>query len=332
MTSKGRILVTGGLGFIGANFINRALDRNYEIVNLDFCTYASNPPSIIKPPVGKFYSFFKGDIADENLVCQLINEVQPNYVVNFAAETHVDRSIVSPKEFVRTNINGTFNLLNLIKNFIESDKDKKFRKFIHVSTDEVYGTLGSEGSFCEHTPYAPNNPYSASKAASDFLVRSYIKTYNLPAIVTNCSNNFGPFQDGEKFIPKIISCVLNNENIPIYGDGTNIRDSLYVGQHVEVLLQMLSQEMKYSKYNIGGGVELSNVELASNILTYLEKEGRVTPGTVKLNYITDRPGHDFRYAINDTRLRSEISLGALKNSFETDLETTIKWYIENKGL
>ena len=327
MTRK-KILVTGGLGFIGVNFINRALQENYEIFNLDLCTYASNPSEAITKKNDSQYHFQKGDIADEKMVEKIIYDFKPNYLIHFAAESHVDNSIKVPENFINTNIIGTFNILNTLLKYIRDRTNNDFKRLLHVSTDEVYGSLASRGKFSELAQYAPNSPYSASKASSDLLVRSYIQTYGLPALITNCSNNFGPYQHHEKLIPKIIKCAIDGTKIPIYGNGKNIRDWLHVSQHVETLLHLLTSNMKHQKYNIGGGTELTNIELTYRIIAQLEHSTVVKKHSVQIDYVEDRLGHDYRYAIDDARLRDELPRSIYQRSFAEDLTSTIQWYVD----
>lgn len=329
------IFVTGGAGFIGSNFILNWIKTHREkIINLDKLTYASNLKNLKKIEYDSRYVFIKGDINNNNLVSNIFDKFNPRSLIHFAAESHVDRSISSAKNFIRTNILGTYNLLEVTRNkwekYRENEKNK-FR-FIHISTDEVYGSLEKdEDSFRETNQFKPNSPYSASKASSNHLVRSFHKTFGLPVITTNCSNNYGPFQNEEKFIPMIIQNALNNKDIPIYGDGTQIRDWLYVVDHCNAINKI----MKYGKigevYNIGGMKEIRNIDLAMKICEILDQ---LIPPKNKISYkeqilfVRDRLGHDKRYAINCEKLKKEIGWFP-KENFETNLIKTIKWTLKN---
>ena len=330
------ILVTGGAGFIGSNYINYILraKKDIRVVNLDKLTYAANLDNIEQPNHPN-YQFVKGDICDAQLVHNLFEEYQFQEVVHFAAESHVDNSIANPAVFVETNVNGTFNLLQAAyKLWMTAPFEHKttFAKarFLHVSTDEVYGTLGEEGLFTEETPYAPNSPYSASKAASDMLVRSYFHTYGMPVVTTNCSNNYGPYQHDEKLIPTIIRKALKGEPIPIYGQGTNIRDWLYVEDHCKGIQKALESGKLGETYNIGGKNERQNLYIAQYICKILDQQH---PRAAKdsylelITFVKDRPGHDFRYAIDAQKIEKELGWQAQEN-FETGIEKTINWYLK----
>ena len=325
------ILVTGGCGFIGSNFIKYILQKNSQlnIINLDNLTYAgrgSNLSSVIKDR----YVFIKGDICNKDLVSSLFKKYKFDSVIHFAAESHVDRSIDGPEKFVNTNILGTLNLLEHSRKHYVKSKNTSFR-FLHISTDEVFGTLGNTGKFVEETPYDPSSPYSASKAGSDHLVRAWNKTYALPTLITNCSNNYGPYQFPEKLIPLIITNAINDKPLPVYGTGKNIRDWLYVLDHCEALLTVLSKGEVGQTYNIGGGNEIENLEvvkLICNILDRLLPKKNSDSYKGLISFVKDRPGHDFRYAIDATKINSKLGWYP-KESFESGLEKTIKWYIEN---
>ena len=325
------ILVTGGCGFIGSNFIKYILQKNSQlnIINLDNLTYAgrgSNLSSVIKDR----YIFIKGDICNKDLVSSLFKKYKFDSVIHFAAESHVDRSIDGPEKFVNTNILGTLNLLEHSRKYYVKSKNTSFR-FLHISTDEVFGTLGNTGRFVEETPYDPSSPYSASKAGSDHLVRAWNKTYALPTLITNCSNNYGPYQFPEKLIPLIITNAINDKPLPVYGTGKNIRDWLYVLDHCEALLTVLSKGEVGQTYNIGGGNEIENLEvvkLICNILDRLLPKKNSDSYKGLISFVKDRPGHDFRYAIDATKINSKLGWYP-KESFESGLEKTIKWYIEN---
>ena len=329
------ILVTGGAGFIGSNYINRyVVDENIHIVNLDKLTYAGSLDNL-KVENASNYTFVQGDIGDKVLVKELFEKYRFQQVINFAAESHVDNSILDPSAFVETNISGTFNLLqNAYKLWMEKPfslkEEFKNARFLHVSTDEVYGTLGKEGLFTEETPYAPNSPYSASKAASDFLVRSYFHTYGMPVVTTNCSNNYGPNQHDEKLIPTIIRTALKEEPIPIYGDGKNVRDWLYVSDHCKGINLVLEKGKLGETYNIGGRNERENIYIAQKIcdlLNKLEPRGNGKSYSELITFVNDRPGHDRRYAIDASKIENELGWKADEN-FETGIEKTIQWYLE----
>ena len=312
------ILVTGGAGFIGGNFLKYIDD---EVVCLDNLTYASNY-EFIKPLVdSNKVKFYEGDIADERIVSFLLGKYKPKYIVNFAAESHVDNSIDDCSPFVHTNIIGTINLLKC------ANRSKTIEKFLHVSTDEVYGSLelDSTNSFKETTPYSPKNPYSASKAASDHFVQSFHNTYGIPTVITNCSNNYGPNQNSEKLIPKIIKQATNNQKIPIYGDGQNVRDWLYVEDHCRGIELALKNGILGEKYNVGGGTEVSNLELTKRILAKLNKPESL------IEFVTDRPGHDRRYSIDCSKITNELGYTPHYN-LDDGLEHTINWYLSNPSV
>lgn len=328
------ILVTGGAGFIGSNFIVEWLSQSDEsIVNLDLLTYAGNPASISPLTDSASYSFVHGDIGDRELVASLLETLRPRAVVNFAAESHVDRSISGPAAFIRTNLVGTFELLEAVRNHLagEAGRQAEFR-FIHISTDEVYGSLGREDDpVAEGHPYAPNSPYSASKAGSDHLVRAYHRTYDLPAIITNCSNNYGPRQHPEKLIPLTIINALAGLPLPVYGTGENIRDWLYVSDHCTAIREVLARGRCGETYNIGGDSEECNIDVVRRICALLDelapaRENGSRAGLIR--FVDDRPGHDFRYALNSGKLRSELGWRPAE-SFETGLRKTVQWYLDN---
>ncbi len=330
------ILVTGGAGFIGSNFILQWLEREPSaIVNLDLLTYAGNPGNVTVFHGTGRYSFVHGDINDRSLVNALFREHQPAALVHFAAESHVDRSIVGPDEFVRTNINGTFALLQEAKQYWEclhAGEKERFR-FLHVSTDEVYGSLGeNDAPFCETTAYAPNSPYAASKAASDHLVRSYFHTYGLPTLTTNCSNNYGPFQFPEKLIPLVILNALKGEPLPIYGDGKNVRDWLFVGDHCTAIRRVLHDGRPGETYNIGGRSEQRNVDVVRTICAVLDElcpESRFKPHENLVRFVKDRPGHDRRYAIDPRKIEQELGWRP-QETFESGIRKTVAWYLNNQ--
>jgi dTDP-glucose 4,6-dehydratase len=333
-TPGGPLLVTGGAGFIGSNFVIQAIAAGMPVVNLDKLTYAGNPENLAALAGDPLYTFIHGDIRDAPLVAALLSEHRPSAIVHFAAESHVDRSISGPEAFLRTNIDGTFTLLQAARAYhgsLPREDQERFR-FLHVSTDEVYGTLApADPAFREDTPYAPNSPYAASKAASDHLVRAWHHTYGLPTLVTNCSNNYGPFQFPEKLIPLILSNALAGKPLPIYGDGQQIRDWLYVRDHCSAILAVLAQGRAGQTYNVGGGNQRSNLEVVTTLCALLDElrpHSPFVPHLKLLSYVQDRPGHDRRYAIDAAKLTSELGWHA-QESFETGLRKTVQWYLDN---
>jgi dTDP-glucose 4,6-dehydratase len=318
-----KILVTGGAGFIGSNFVQYMLDRrkDYHIVNLDSLTYAGNLDNLQAVESDPRYHFIKGDIGDKKLLASLFKEHHFSAVVHFAAESHVDRSISGPDQFVLTNVVGTHTLMQSAKSAWDEQSDAMTR-FIHISTDEVYGSLGPTGSFSEETPLAPNSPYSASKAGSDLLVRSYYETFRFPAIITRCSNNYGPYQFPEKLIPLMITNALHDKPLPVYGDGMNVRDWLYVVDHCAAIDAVLHKGRCGEVYNIGGSNEKRNIDIVKSVLAELGKPERL------IAYVTDRLGHDRRYAINAAKIRRELGWSP-SVTFEQGIKKTIEWYLEN---
>ena len=330
-----RYLVTGGAGFIGSALIRKLiLDKNNTILNYDNLTYASNLNNLKNISDSKKYFFIKGDINDEEKLYSALCDFKPDIIMNLAAETHVDRSITNADKFIQTNICGTYNLLNIAYRYwskLSLNKQKEFR-FHHISTDEVYGSLSHNGKFSESNPYDPSSPYSASKASSDHLVRAWFRTYNLPVLITNCSNNYGPYQYPEKLIPKIILNALNKKSIPLYGDGENIRDWLFVDDHVDALILVINQGIPGETYNIGGNCEKKNIEVANLICDliseYMESNGEFFDYKCLIEFVNDRPGHDFRYAINSSKIFND--LGWLPTeSFDSGIKKTIYWYLNN---
>jgi dTDP-glucose 4,6-dehydratase len=333
---KNTIFVTGGAGFIGSNFVLDCIQsESTTIVNLDKLTYAGNPANLASLSGNPRHIFVRGNIADDQLVGRLLLEHQPRAIVNFAAESHVDRSIHGPGEFIQTNIVGTFQLLEVARAYWEalSEADKKNFRFLHVSTDEVYGSLAPEDpAFKETNPYEPNSPYSASKAASDHLVRAYHHTYGLPVLTTNCSNNYGPYHFPEKLIPLIIHNALAAKPLPIYGDGQQIRDWLYVRDHCSAIRRVLEAGRIGDTYNIGGWNEKPNLEVVHTICTLLDElsprsDGK--PYKEQITFVTDRPGHDRRYAIDATKIHHELGWKPAE-TFETGIRKTIQWYLDNQ--
>ncbi len=327
------ILVTGGAGFIGSNYVRWVLDqRKWRVVNLDRLSYAGSPQAFAPLAGSHRHVFVEGDIGDQSVVSDLLRTYNCRAIVNFAAETHVDRSIGDPGSFLRTNVVGTFELLEAALEYWESlssDARAKFR-FLQVSTDEVYGSLPAEGYFTETSPYAPNSPYSASKAASDHFVRAYHHTYGLPVLTTNCSNNYGPYQFPEKLIPLTILNVLEGRNLPIYGNGKNVRDWLFVEDHCRALLSVLERGRTGEVYNIGGNCEMTNIEVVTTICNVVDKlfPDLGCDSTELIRYVADRPGHDFRYAIDCSKLRHELGWTPTV-SFADGIERTVRWYQNN---
>ena len=326
------ILITGGAGFIGSHVVRRFVKNypNYEIYNLDALTYAGNLENIKDIENAPNYRFLKGDIVDETFINELFAKIQFDGVVHLAAESHVDRSIEDPLSFVKTNVIGTMNLLNAAKNQWKNNNDGK--RFYHISTDEVYGSLGAEGLFTETTAYDPNSPYSASKASSDHFVRAYGETYGLPYVLTNCSNNYGPFHFPEKLIPLFINNIINNKSLPVYGDGNYTRDWLFVEDHAVAIDLVFHNGNNHETYNIGGFNEWKNIDLVKLLCKIMdEKLGRTAGTSLQLiTYVKDRPGHDLRYAIDASKINKELGWKP-SVTFEEGLERTIDWYLNNEN-
>ncbi|MBL0954473.1 MAG: dTDP-glucose 4,6-dehydratase [Leptospira sp.] len=329
MSKQRNILVTGGAGFIGSNFVHTLLEsgEDVKVTVVDKLTYAGNLKNLERWLNDTRFQFIKLDITDKEKVLNLANQIEINEIAHFAAESHVDRSILGPEEFVKTNVLGTFYMLELGKKLYEKNS---LKVFLHVSTDEVFGTLGKDGAFTELTPYAPNSPYSASKAGSDHLVRSYFHTYHMPVITTNCSNNYGPFHFPEKLIPLMILNCLRGKSLPVYGTGENIRDWLYVKDHC-LAINMVMKKGKFGEtYNIGTRNEKTNLEIVNFICEIMDKkhpEGKPHRNLIK--FVKDRPGHDFRYAIDPKKIETEIGWKPIYK-FEVAIEETIDWYLNNK--
>jgi len=330
------ILVTGGAGFIGANFVPYFIENNpdYHLVNLDLLTYAGNLDNVKEVENHPRYTFVQGDICDRNFVEDLFKKFQFQAVIHFAAESHVDNSISGPEAFIKTNVLGTFNLLDTARKLWMSAPNQynvgfENARFHHVSTDEVYGTLGETGLFEETTPYAPNSPYSASKAGSDMIVRSYFHTYGMNVVTTNCSNNYGPKQHNEKLIPTIIRKAIQGENIPIYGDGKNVRDWLYVLDHCKGIELAFKTGKSGETYNIGGRNERNNLYIVDTVCSILDEMKPKVSGNYKdqITFVKDRPGHDLRYAIDASKIENELGWKADEN-FETGIVKTVRWYLE----
>jgi dTDP-glucose 4,6-dehydratase len=328
------VLVTGGAGFIGGNFVHFLMDEtDCRVVNLDKLTYAGNLDTLGPLAGNTRHIFVQGDIGDRRLVTRLLADYEVDTVVNFAAESHVDRSIDGPAEFVTTNVVGTFNLLDCARSYW-SDlglAPKAAFRFLHVSTDEVYGSLGPTGLFTETTPYAPNSPYSASKAASDHLVRAWFHTYGLPVLTTNCSNNYGPYQFPEKLIPLMILKAQRGEPLPIYGDGGNIRDWLFVTDHCRAIWRVLEAGTPGEVYNVGGNSERTNLQVVDTLCALLDEllpESQHRPHAGLKTFVADRPGHDRRYAIDASKLKRELGWEP-RETFETGMRRTVQWYLDN---
>jgi dTDP-glucose 4,6-dehydratase len=326
------ILVTGGAGFIGANFVIDWLAQSDErVVTLDLLTYAGNVGNLAPVKDDARHVFVRGDIGDRALVARLLAEHRPRAIVNFAAETHVDRSIHGPAAFISTNVVGTFALLDVVREHCAAlpEAERANFRFLHVSTDEVFGSLGPrDAGFSETTPYAPNSPYSASKAAADHLVRAYHHTYGVPVLTTNCSNNYGPRQFPEKLIPLMIHNALSGKPLPVYGDGGNIRDWMYVGDHCAAIRAVLDRGRPGQTYNVGGNAEKTNLEVVTTLCRILTEQRPGRDYAAQIAFVKDRPGHDRRYAIDSTKVRGEIGW-APRETFESGLAQTVRWYLDN---
>ena len=328
------ILVTGGAGFIGSNYVlQRVKKADVCVINLDALTYAGNLETLSSIEHNPEHHFVLGSIGDRSLIDYLMSRYRPCAIVNFAAETHVDRSIDAPNDFIQTNVNGTFELLDAATQYWKSLRgaEKTQFRFLHISTDEVYGSLGTEGTFTESSPYRPNSPYSASKAASDHMARAFHKTYGLPVLTTNCSNNYGPYQFPEKLIPLVIMNALRGEKLPVYGQGTNIRDWLYVADHCAAIDIVLESGIPGEVYNIGGNNERTNLDVVNTLCSILDRlrpESPYSPHTDLIEFVSDRPGHDFRYAIDTSKIEQELGWSP-SETFETGLSKTVAWYLDN---
>lgn len=331
-----RVLVTGGAGFIGSNFVQQWIDGGGSAVTVDLLTYAGNRANLSALDAHPHHAFVHADICDAEAMAEVFREYRPNAIVHFAAESHVDRSIVDPGAFIRTNVQGTLTLLQQSRAFwaeLDQPQRKAFR-FLHVSTDEVYGSLKPEDpAFSETTPYAPNSPYAASKAGSDHLVRAYFHTYGLPVLTTNCSNNYGPYQFPEKLIPLVVLNALEGKPLPVYGDGQNVRDWLFVGDHCSAIRTVLAQGRPGETYNIGGNSERANLDVVNTICTLLDE---ISPNAAigdrrgLIQFVPDRPGHDRRYAIDASKIARELGWQPTV-SFEEGLRKTVQWYLDNTG-
>ena len=330
------ILVTGGAGFIGSNFVNDWVKQGFgKVVNVDKLTYAGNLENLSGIQGNEDHVFVQADIGDSKVIAELLKEYEPKAILNFAAESHVDRSIHAPGEFIQTNIVGTFNLLEEVRPYWNglNEREQGDFRFLHVSTDEVYGSLTADDpAFKETNPYEPNSPYSASKAASDHLVRAYHHTHGMPMLTTNCSNNYGPYHFPEKLIPLIIHNALNDKDLPIYGDGSNVRDWLYVEDHCSAIRCVLETGQVGETYNIGGWNEMSNLEVVHTLCDMLDLQRPKDAGSYRdqITYVTDRPGHDQRYAIDATKIERELGWKPAE-TFKTGIEKTVAWYLENQS-
>jgi len=320
-----KIIVTGGLGFIGSNLVKMLLNKNYYVVNIDKVSYASNFYNLREINKSKNYKFIKSDISNIDKIEKIFKLFKPKCIFNLAAETHVDRSIDGPKKFVNSNIVGTFKLLECFKNYCKKNNTSKM---IHISTDEVYGDV-AKGRSKETDPYLPSSPYAASKASSDHLVYSYIRTFKIPAIITNCSNNYGPRQHPEKLIPKLIYFTIKNKPLPIYGNGKNSREWIYVDDHCEALIKVFKKGKIGSFYNIGSNYNVNNLEVTKTLLSSIKKKIKIGKN-VKIKFVKDRPGHDLRYAINSFKIKKELGWKP-KTSFAKGIENTVNWYFKNKS-
>tara|TARA_B100000242_G_C43049252_1_gene490064 strand:- start:1260 stop:2261 length:1002 start_codon:yes stop_codon:yes gene_type:complete len=324
-----KIIITGGNGFIGCNLVKKALKKGFNVVNIDALTYASNKLNNIEFSNYQNYTFFQEDILNEEKIYKIVSSEKPDYIMHLAAETHVDNSISSPLKFIETNIKGTYNLLEASRKYLKEYNPNNFI-FHHISTDEVFGALGKKGFFTEESPYSPRSPYSASKAASDHLVNAWHYTYNLPTLITNCSNNYGPFQHSEKLIPLVITNILMKKEIPVYGDGTNVRDWLHVHDHVDALFEVLEKGTIGESYNIGSENEIKNIELVHKICEIMQNLNNVTQDCKQLiKFVEDRPGHDERYAICPKKINNQIKWKS-KINFDEGLKNTINWYVNNE--
>jgi len=328
-----KLLVTGGCGFIGSAVVRQAVARGWSVANLDALTYAANPDAVAQAAAAPLYTFEQADVADGEAVRAVFARHQPDAVIHLAAESHVDRSIEGPLAFVRTNVQGTAVMLEAARGYwgaLPQGRRDAFR-FLHVSTDEVFGTLGDSGAFDEATPYAPNSPYSASKAASDLLVRAWAQTYGLPVVVTNCSNNYGPWQFPEKLIPVAVFSALEGRPIPVYGQGANVRDWLYVEDHAAALLLALQAGRPGETYCIGGDAETSNLDLVRRICAVMDRlRPQGAPHDRLISFVADRPGHDFRYAIDHSKITRDLGWRPAV-TLDEGLEQTVRWYLGNEG-
>tara|TARA_Y100000590_G_scaffold277092_1_gene311079 strand:+ start:90 stop:1127 length:1038 start_codon:yes stop_codon:yes gene_type:complete len=321
-----KIIVTGGAGFIGSNLVKYLLNKKYFVINIDNLSYSANPYNLKNLNNYKNYKFYKLDINNQKEISKILKKFKPEAIFNLAAETHVDRSIDNPEKFIKSNVVGVFNLLEAVKKYIKIKKKKI--KFIHVSTDEVYGDIQYPKRSGENYPYNPSSPYSASKASADHLIKSYVRTYKFPAIISNCSNNYGPNQFPEKLIPKLIYNIIKNKPLPIYGKGKNSREWIYVQDHCEALLKIFQRGRIGESYNVGSNQNFKNTDLVKKLLLILKKSSIKIGNKVKIKFVKDRPGHDVRYALNSSKINKKLKWSA-KISLEEGLANTFLWYIKN---
>jgi len=321
-----KIVVTGGSGFIGSNLVKFLLDKNYFVINIDKLSYSANPYNLKEISKSKNYRFFKQDINNKHQILKILNQFKPIGVFNLAAETHVDRSIDNPKNFIKSNILGVFNLLEALGNYLK--KNKKKIKLVHVSTDEVYGDIKIGKRSDENFSYNPSSPYSASKASADHLIKSFVRTYKIPAILSNCCNNYGPNQFPEKLIPKLIYNIIMNKPLPLYGKGKNSREWIHVQDHCEALLKIFYRGKIGQSYNVGSNQNIQNINIANKLINILKKYSVFVGDKVKIKFVKDRPGHDFRYALNSKKIRKELNWKS-KINLNKGLESTFKWYLNN---
>ena len=323
-----KFVVTGGSGFIGSNLVKFLLRKNYFVINIDKMSYSANPYNLKKIIKNQKYRFFKQDINNQAQIYNILDRFKPNGIFNLAAETHVDRSIDNPKNFISSNILGVYNLLEVLRKYLK--KNKKKIKFIHISTDEVYGDIKTKKRSDEESPYNPSSPYSASKASADHLVKSFVRTYKMPAIISNCCNNYGPNQFPEKLIPKLIYNILNNIPLPIYGVGENSREWIHVYDHCEALLKIFNKGKIGESYNVGSNQNIKNIDIAKKLLKIAKNKSLRVDKKTKIKFVKDRPGHDFRYALNNNKILRKLSWKA-KISLQVGLSQTFDWYINNKA-
>ena len=323
-----KIVVTGGSGFIGSNLVKFLLKKKYFVINIDNLSYAANPYNLKEIKNDKNYKFFKQDINNQKKIYNILNKYKPDGIFNLAAETHVDRSIDNPKNFINSNILGVFNLLESTKKYIK--KNKRKIKFVHVSTDEVYGDIKKGERSSERSPYNPSSPYAASKASADHLIKSYVRTYNLPVVLSNCCNNYGPNQFPEKLIPKLIYNIINNKPLPIYGKGKNSREWIHVNDHCEALLKIFEKGKIGESYNVGTNQNIINVDIAKKLLKIAKSKHYTIGKKVKIKFVKDRPGHDFRYALKNNKILIKLNWKA-KIAMQIGLSKTFDWYIKNES-
>ena len=321
-----KFIVTGGSGFIGSNLVKFLLKKKYFVINIDKLSYSANPYNLKDIKKNKNYRFFKHDINDQKKILKLLKKFQPNGIFNLAAETHVDRSIDDPKNFIKSNIIGVYNLLEVLRKYLK--KSNKKIKLIHISSDEVYGDIDFGKRSNENFPYSPSSPYSASKASSDHLIKAYVRTYKLPAIISNCCNNYGPNQFPEKLIPKLIYNIIKNKPLPIYGQGKNSREWMHVQDHCEALLKIFNKGKIGESYNVGSNQNVRNIDIAKKLILILKNKSVLIHKKVKIKFVKDRPGHDFRYALNSNKIRKKLKWKP-KINLEKGLSNTFHWYLKN---